>query len=179
MGPAQNTVCTGSIGRTLLHSCKPVFIKMWRTNVSETSVLFERRFRCAWWWGGTRAGTEQAGRGVWSQQAWTAGVSLGVVSARAAVLICFWFPCFVFYFCILFGFRLIFKCRNVFLHILVPKAVPCAVCDGVWPSVHLNNFLYFLKGHLCWTKVIFSKYKENSGGLFFCLFVLFLFVFFK
>lgn len=28
------------------------------------------------------------GWGVWSQQSWTAGVSLGVVSVRAGVLIC-------------------------------------------------------------------------------------------
>lgn len=107
---------------------------------------------------GGEGGPEQAqtspGWIVWSQQSWTAGVSLEVMSVRAGVLICFWFPCFVFYFCILFGFRLIFKFWNVFLHILMPKAVPYAVCDGELPSLHLNNFLYFLY-KICWTRVIF------------------------
>lgn len=50
------------------------------------------------------------GWGVWSQQAWTAGVSLEVASVRAGVLICFWFPCFVFYFlsCLAFNWYLNF-----------------------------------------------------------------------
>lgn len=94
--------------------------------------------------GGPEPAQTDPGCCVWNQQSWTAGVSLEVVSVRAAGLICFWFPCFVFYFCILLGFQLLFRFWNVFLHILVPKAVPYAVCDGGWPSVHLNNFLYFL-----------------------------------
>lgn len=106
------------------------------------------------------------GWGVWSQQAWTAGVSLEVASVRAGVLICFWFPCFVFYFCILFGFQLIFKFWNVFLHILVPKAVPYAVCDGVWPSVHLNNFLscIFSRHSCAEPKLFFQNIKRTQAA---------------
>lgn len=162
-------MCPGSIGRAPLHSCWPVFIKMWKTNVSETSVLCERRFSCPWWWGGPEQAQTDPGWGVWSQQSWTAGVSLGVVTVRAGVLICLWFPCFVCRFCILFGFQLIFKFWNLFLHILVPKTVPYAICDGVWPSVPLNNFLCFLQGHTCAEPKLFflKKYKDNSGGLLF------------
>lgn len=46
----------------------------------------------------------------------------------------------------MFCFQFIFKFLNVNLPILLPKAATYAICDGEWPSAHLNNFfiVYFL-----------------------------------
>lgn len=62
------------------------------------------------------------------------------------LILFFLFVClfYIFISCILFCCQFIFECLNVYLHILVPKVLTQALCDGVWPFVHLNHFLQFI-----------------------------------
>lgn len=150
MGPAQSPVCLRALIGQLFTPASQFSLKCGR-------LMFLRPLCCVKEGSGVPQAQTDPGWGVWSQQCWAAAVPLGVVTVGAALLVCFWFLCFVFYFRTLLGFQLIFRFWNVFLHILVPKAVPYAVCDGVWLLCTWTIFYIFFGNTLVLNQIYFFK----------------------